>query len=54
MSLTTPPGKVDLIRYKDEQPVSEKPVAPAATRPEPGSEDHIDEKTDLRSDDAPQ
>lgn len=54
MSLTTPPGKVDLIRYKDEKPASEKPSTPADPRPENDDEDHIDEKVDLLSDDAPQ
>lgn len=54
MSLTTPPGKVDLIRYKDEKPASEKPSTPADPPPEKDDEGHVDEKVDLLSGDAPQ
>ena len=49
MSLTTPPGKIDLIRYKDEQPTSDKP-----SKAEGADEELVDEKPARISADAPQ
>lgn len=53
MSLTTPPGKVDLIRYKIDLLASEKSSMAGDLQSEQADEKHFIEKTTFLSAEAP-